>query len=111
MRVATEHHGDRRAMAAVGSYSETLSGWCGSHEGFERKVLCSPDSPTHILYNQALVGCLSMNATPTMWIVNVQLAGGSTPCMAYAYVVSGLPRQAEYSPGALTVVGPVVVEL
>ena len=47
-------------MAAVGSYSETLSGWCGSHEGFERKK-------THvghwalsiILYNQALVGGLS----------------------------------------------------
>ena len=37
LTVATEHHGDRRAMAAVGSYSVTLSGWCGSHEGFERK--------------------------------------------------------------------------
>ena len=30
-------HGERRAMAAVGSYSVTLLGWCGSHKGFERK--------------------------------------------------------------------------
>ena len=37
MRVATEHHGNRRATAAVGSYSVTLRVWCGSHEGFERK--------------------------------------------------------------------------
>ena len=37
LRVATEHHGDRRATAAVGYFSVTLRGWCGSHEGFERK--------------------------------------------------------------------------
>ena len=61
----------------------------GPTKVLREKVLCSPDSSTHILYNQAIVGCLSMNATPTMWIDNVQLAGGSK---AYNYNLSASQR-------------------
>ena len=42
------------------------------------KVLHRSLSSIHILYNQALVGGLSMNATPTKWIPNIQLNGGSS---------------------------------
>ena len=51
----------------------------GPTKVLREKVLCSPDSSTHILYNQAIVGCLSMNAAPTMWIGNVPLTGGISP--------------------------------
>ena len=41
------------------------------------KVLHRSLSSIHILYNQALVGSLSMNATPTSLIYNVKMDGGS----------------------------------
>ena len=65
-------------MAAVGSYSVTLSGCCGSHEGFEREspLYCRSLSSIHILYNQALVGGLSTSLDPGTRIVNLPLNGG-----------------------------------
>ena len=78
MRVATEHHGGRRATAAVGSYSVTLRGWCGSHEGFERK------SPLYVLelYPYTLQPRPERRRGGTTWPMhasgNFQLNGGST---------------------------------
>ena len=47
-----------------GSYSVTkLSCWCGSHEGVERKSPYESLSSIHILYNQALVGGLTLSNT------------------------------------------------
>ena len=42
------------------------------------KTLTVPESPSPGLYNQALVGGISMNATPLTRIVNLSLDGGST---------------------------------
>ena len=55
---------------------------CGSGVGptkvLREKVHCRSLSSIHILYNQALVGSLSMNATPLTRIVDLSLVGGST---------------------------------
>ena len=50
----------------------------GPTKVLREKVVCRSLSSIHILYNQALVGGLSMNATPARQIVNLQLPGGST---------------------------------
>ena len=51
-----------------------MGGWVGP---LSEKSLSSSLSSIHILYNQALVGGLSVSYVPATHIANIQLNGGS----------------------------------
>ena len=57
----------------------------GPKKFLREKVHYRSLSSIHIDYNQPLVGGLSINATPLMWIVNLSLHGGSTAELSTDY--------------------------
>ena len=76
-------------MAAECSLSVTLRGWCvGPTKVLRENVHCRSLSSIHILYNQPLVGGLSVHPDPARQIVNVSLPGGSTTQLHTPHSVS-----------------------
>ena len=78
-----------------------------------KKVHCRSLSSIHILYNQALVGGLSVSYVPATWIDNIQLDRGSTKMIkpssrCSTRVVSGpeimYRRGRGYAPASLALV-------